>query len=114
MLKVQFTRDKKADRFVALEMKGHAEAGQAGEDIICAAMSILSFALVNNIERMTGIVPAVKTDEEAGYLWLHLADDLAQDDEEVIQTLFWHTFLAMRDDVAALNPDFVQVELVLK
>lgn len=48
MIKVVFEQEEGI--LVAFSSKGHAEAGEPGEDIVCAAVSALLFSVVNTLD----------------------------------------------------------------
>ena len=43
----------KNDKIVGVQLEGHAEYGKKGRDIVCSAVSILYFTLVNSLESFT-------------------------------------------------------------
>ena len=53
-------------------VEGHAGYADKGEDIVCAAVSILAINTVNSIEKLTGNVPVV--DESDGFLDVKVPD----------------------------------------
>ena len=44
-------------RIVSFEVKGHSGYAEAGSDIVCAAVSILTTTCVNAMESVAGVVP---------------------------------------------------------
>ncbi|MBR6307327.1 MAG: ribosomal-processing cysteine protease Prp [Lachnospiraceae bacterium] len=56
------------DKLTGFECKGHAGYAEAGEDIVCAAISILTINFVNSVELLTDSFPEVVEDESKGYL----------------------------------------------
>ncbi len=53
---------------------GHAEYGIPGEDIVCAAVSVLVINTVNSIERLTGDRFHIETEQESGRIDFSLED----------------------------------------
>ena len=51
---------------VGFRMFGHAGYAEAGEDIVCAAISVLTINTMNAIEVFTNTVAAADVDEEEG------------------------------------------------
>ena len=51
MIIAKFYRRK--DRYFGFSLKGHAEYAEAGEDILCSAVSALSINTVNCLDRLT-------------------------------------------------------------
>lgn len=47
MIKVTYDRDEHT-----VTVKGHAQSGEAGHDLVCSAASILVYALARNVEKM--------------------------------------------------------------
>ena len=77
-------------RLVGFDCKGHADFGEAGEDIVCSAVSALTTAIVNGITEVAKIQAGVSVDETNG-IHLILAEDTGADDldraELLLQTL---------------------------
>lgn len=48
------------------DINGHAEFADPGQDIICAAVSVLAINTTNSIEQLAGQVPVIDEDEENG------------------------------------------------
>ena len=44
-------------RYTGFEVKGHSGYAEAGSDIVCAAVSILTTTCVNAMESVAGVVP---------------------------------------------------------
>lgn len=47
MIKVKYSRDKQC-----VEVKGHAESGEKGHDLVCASASILTYTLAAFVKNM--------------------------------------------------------------
>jgi len=47
-------------------ISGHANAGAYGADIVCSAVSGISFGILNGIQPLTGITPDVSAAQEGG------------------------------------------------
>lgn len=47
MVNIEFNRDK-----LAVTVKGHAQSGEAGHDLVCAATSALVYTLAADVERL--------------------------------------------------------------
>lgn len=89
-------------------IKGHAHYAQAGEDIVCAAVSGISLGMVNAIERMFHVRVYRETDRE-GTLHCQLPDGLAPADRAKIQLLLEAMVLSL-EGVAEEYPNYVQIE----
>ncbi|GED71018.1 hypothetical protein BRE01_47200 [Brevibacillus reuszeri] len=49
-----------------ISISGHANAGAYGADIVCSAVSGISFGVLNAIHPLTGITPDVSVAQEGG------------------------------------------------
>ena len=68
MINIVVFNKKKRDYYIGFEMKGHAGFEVVGQDIVCAAVSILSINTVNSIEKFTNDKLVCKTRKNGGYL----------------------------------------------
>lgn len=72
-------------KVASITIEGHANAAEYGQDIVCSAVSAISFGLLNAVHPLLGIVPEVEQDmESGGFLrWrLHAPDDPSLDEKE--------------------------------
>ncbi len=63
--------------FTGCRISGHSGYGEAGEDIVCAAVSILGCTCVNALESVCGVKPVLLENEEG-----QLSFDLPECDAE--------------------------------
>lgn len=87
---------------------GHAQYAQAGEDIVCAAVSGISIGMVNAIERLFHVRVYRESDRE-GALHCHLPEGLEPAKQEKIQLLLEAMVLSL-EEVAEAYPKYVQIE----
>ncbi|GAA5416166.1 hypothetical protein Pryu01_01198 [Paraliobacillus ryukyuensis] len=76
MIRVTIYRRSNKNVF-AFELSGHAESGPVGHDLVCAAVSAVSFGSVNAVIKLCEIEPIIDQGGEGGYLYVELPDDLA-------------------------------------
>ncbi|MBO6016279.1 MAG: ribosomal-processing cysteine protease Prp [Lachnospiraceae bacterium] len=74
MTTITIFRDQNKD-CIGFEMKGHAGYGVSGNDIVCAAISVLAINTQNSIERFTSDRFAREIDEQEGYMYFMLEKD---------------------------------------
>lgn len=87
MIRATVKRDE-AGRIVSYECSGHAGAGVAGEDIVCAAVSVLAISTLNGLTSLAGITPLVESNEdEGGHLYVELQGNLTQEQMNIAQIL---------------------------
>lgn len=78
MIRINVFRNKKGD-IRGFRLKGHADYAEAGSDIVCSAVSVLTINTINCIELFTKAEFDCKTNEEKGG---YLSFVLAEKDEE--------------------------------
>ncbi len=49
-----------------ITLSGHAQAAEYGQDIVCSAVSGISFGILNAVHPLVGIVPDVERAERGG------------------------------------------------
>lgn len=65
MTKVTIHKNKSGD-YLGFRCEGHAGYAKRGEDIVCAAISVLVINTINSLEELTNEPMQVVTDEAAG------------------------------------------------
>lgn len=65
MTKVTIHKNKSGD-YLGFLCEGHAGFAKRGEDIVCAAISVLTINTINSLEELTKEPMQVETDEAAG------------------------------------------------
>ncbi|MGI6215433.1 MAG: ribosomal-processing cysteine protease Prp [Christensenellales bacterium] len=76
------------NRLCGFQIEGHAGYAQAGEDIVCAALSFLSITCANALEQIAGAVPHTQVDEKTGYLKVQLDEHLLNTQTDTIFQVF--------------------------
>ncbi|UOR12167.1 ribosomal-processing cysteine protease Prp [Halobacillus amylolyticus] len=69
------------------EVSGHAESGPYGHDLVCAAVSAVSFGAVNAIVSLCEFEPEISQGGKGGYLKVALPDYLGKTAHTKAQTL---------------------------
>lgn len=108
MTKAVFTV--KEGRIVRVVCHGHTGYAEAGQDIVCAAVSAVLQSAALGVMQVAGAKVQYSTDEAKGHLSLSLGEGLAdgvQHDAEVIL----RTALLSIQDIAAEYSQFVKVEV---
>ncbi|PKR79113.1 ribosomal-processing cysteine protease Prp [Halalkalibacillus sediminis] len=77
----------KDETIIGFELSGHANSGPHGHDLVCAAVSAVSFGTVNSIISICKIEPEIDQGAEGGYLRMMLPDDMSAEKFEKAQTL---------------------------
>ena len=84
---------------------GHAAYAEAGQDIVCAAVSVLTQTCVNALERVAHVRPIVRTGE--GFL----AARLPRDTENRDATTLLNGMTQGLRDIAAQYPDHFRLDM---
>lgn len=111
MITAKFITDSE-EGILSFEITGHAGYAEAGEDIVCAAVSVLAIETVNSIDKMVSHQMAVQeADDEGGYLFAQIQPDLSAEQAQVTQILLKHLYFSL-EDVAHTYPDYVTIETI--
>ncbi|WP_349408016.1 ribosomal-processing cysteine protease Prp [Pseudalkalibacillus sp. SCS-8] len=94
MLKVNIHRDQQ--KIVSFSITGHAESGPYGHDLVCAAVTAVSFGSVNAIEEICQVEPEVETREDGGYLLFKTPSAVSEETSEKIQLLLEGMLVSLR------------------
>lgn len=68
-------------------LTGHAGFGVHGQDIVCAAASMLAINCVNSLELVANVTPQVEEDADAGILRVSLPSSMTDDQRRDAQVL---------------------------
>ena len=79
-----------------IHMNGHANRSVNGQDIVCAAVSVLSINTINSLEKLAGVVLEKELDDLNGGFMKVSVDDSDLDDPKV-QLLLESLELGLRD-----------------
>ena len=66
---------------------GHAEYGNAGEDIVCAGISALVINTINSLEKLAGLHPHLTVNEEEGLIDCRFTEDINDQGKLLIESL---------------------------
>ena len=97
-------------------MTGHADSGEYGSDIVCAAVSALAISAVNGIDALAGVKPLIEANEsEGGQLYVELPsrDSLTQEQTNITQILLENLLLGLQS-VQTENSDSIEVQTLTK
>ena len=110
MIEVKFKEDDHGN-LLSFEITGHAGYLVEGEDIICAAVSVLAIETVNSVERLAGYQMLVdEADDEGGYLYAEILSEREAEQQYITQILLKHLFYSL-EDVAQTYPDYVTIKM---
>lgn len=97
MISVTFKRTT-SDDYIGFTVTGHANAGEYGSDIVCAAASSLSISTINGITEIGHIDGEIVVDDvDGGYLAFSLPSSLDGDQTTVAQILLQNLVLAFQE-----------------
>jgi len=105
---IQATIHHGSERIDSFQITGHADSGEYGQDIVCAAVSVLAITTVNGLQRIAKIpIDVENRDQEGGYLEVHLPPKLEATTELKGQTLL-QSFADGLRDVATNYADYIE------
>lgn len=92
MIIADFSKNE-TDNIIAFTISGHAEYGDYGKDIVCSAVSALTFSTINNINRFLEINFQLDIKEtEEGYLSASFNEKSSDKD---LQLLLKHLYFGL-------------------
>ena len=75
------------NRINGFELSGHAEYSEYGEDIVCAAISILTINTINSIETFTDDIVECLDDEQKGYISFKILDGFSDESNLLLKSM---------------------------
>ena len=82
---IRVTLQRKGETITGFECTGHAGFAQAGSDIVCAAVSILTTTCANALETVAGVTPKVQA--SPGKMALSLPENAGHDAQVILETM---------------------------
>lgn len=70
-----------------ITVEGHANAGRHGEDLVCAAVSAVTFGSVNSILELTTVKLIIDMNDDGGFLRFSVPDGISEEQEKNVQLL---------------------------
>ncbi|MFD1429914.1 ribosomal-processing cysteine protease Prp [Lacticaseibacillus mingshuiensis] len=108
MIKARFDRDASGD-IAHFLITGHADSGDFGHDIVCAAVSAVSIGAVNGIESLAGFEPDVQADEvNGGHLDVAFDKTVSGEQHHIAQLLLENLLLSLQS-IAEQYGDYVTI-----
>ena len=87
----------KQNQYDGFEVTGHADYADAGEDIVCAAVSVLTINTVNSIEELTDDKISYNVDEDTGLLSMSFDDKQISSESKLLVDSFILGIDSIRD-----------------
>lgn len=94
--------------------EGHAGYAAKGSDIVCAAVSALTFSAVNGLSHYVGIRPEIEIDEESGTLRCFLPPDAMDREAAAKAQAILETMALGLQETAREYSDYLVVKEVLR
>ena len=105
---ISATIKEKANKIVGYEISGHAESGEYGHDVVCAAVSVLGITTANNLYNIGKVKPLAEMKD--GYLKVEIPITLSKKQEEVTQLLM-QAFKNAMTEVTDEYGDFIELKI---
>ena len=86
-------------------MKGHAGYAEAGQDIVCAAVSVLTLNTANAIEAFTEDNMEGEADEKSGLFTVRLIGEVSRESKLLIDTLI----LGLQDIQSSYGKKYIKI-----
>ncbi|MEA5016182.1 MAG: ribosomal-processing cysteine protease Prp [Candidatus Limiplasma sp.] len=92
----------------ALTVSGHAGYAKRGEDIVCAAASVLITTCANALETVAGVKPRVEREARSAMIRVELPGDLDQNAHHDAQVIL-KTALQGFEDLSSEYPNYFTI-----
>lgn len=108
MITAEFTKDTQS-KIKSFTISGHAEYDDSGKDIVCSAVTALSFSTINSIEQLLNIDFLLEVNEDhGGYLHVSFEDSFEDDN---LQLLLNHLLLGI-DSIQEEYFEYIQLKQI--
>ena len=87
MIKISIYQNEE-DVITGFRLIGHAGYADHGQDIVCAAVSVLVINTINSIEQFTKDVFSLEQDEESGMIEFHVTSKISDESKLLLNSLF--------------------------
>ena len=94
-------------KYRGFECHGHAGYADEGEDIICAALSVLTINTINSLDLITKDEIDVETDDISGDMKVYFKKDSSKGGELLMESLL----LGLTSIASQYGEQFVKVEI---
>jgi uncharacterized protein YsxB (DUF464 family) len=98
---IKVTCEVKNSQIASLEIKGHAQSAEPGQDLVCSAVSAVTFGGLNALHN-TDKNLTIKVQD--GYVLITKSGDLESADEVVLQTI-----ITQLETIADDYPKYVKI-----
>lgn len=105
------TVKKKNGFIVEVEAQGHSGYGEAGEDIVCAAVSTLLQSALLGLLQVVGINVKYSVDEEKGSLRFTLPKEISQEERHDADIVL-NTMVCGIKDIYTEYSDYINLEVI--
>ena len=106
---INITVVKSNSKIITIEATGHSGYAYEGQDIVCAAVSTLTQALINGLIGVVKISPKYTIDEDIPHLSVTLPHDIEEEKLKYAQVLMNSTYLALKD-IANSYSKFIKIK----
>lgn len=86
MIRIRFYQNNQGD-ILGFQTIGHAGYAQAGEDIVCAGVSVLVMNTINSIETFTDDKQLVECEDRKGIIRMKLTGERSKEAQLLLQSL---------------------------
>jgi len=106
---IEVTIYEKNNEIVAFEISGHANSGPYGYDLVCAAVSAVSFGAVNAVFELCHIDLEIDQAGEGGYLAVTIPKIYTSQEKQKAQLIFESMVVSLQTIEREYN-QFIQIK----
>lgn len=109
MINIKICRQSK--QIESFEISGHANSGPYGYDLVCAAVSAVSFGAVNAALSLSDTELIIDQSDEGGYLAVSIPSNATTEQRAIISNAFEVMFISLQTIEREYN-QFIKIEEV--
>ncbi|WP_105955963.1 ribosomal-processing cysteine protease Prp [Apilactobacillus quenuiae] len=112
MIKVTIYHNKLNDFVNSFKITGHADSGDYGKDIVCAAASVLSISTVNGLNEVAKLDPKVKSNDiDGGFMEVTIPNTENHDNMIASQAIL-HSFENGMIDISKSYAKYIKLNII--
>lgn len=85
---IEVTVHRQNEKITSFTISGHANSGPYGYDLVCAAVSAVSFGAVNAVFELCNIDLLINQADDGGFLRVTVPNDISAHTKEQVELIF--------------------------
>ncbi|UQS85310.1 ribosomal-processing cysteine protease Prp [Apilactobacillus apisilvae] len=112
MIKVNIYHNNLNDHITSFKLTGHADSGEYGKDIVCAAVSVLSISTVNGLDSVAHLESKVKSNNSDGGFMQVTIPEAKNHDTDIAAQAILSSFENGISDVSKNYAKYIKLDII--